>query len=193
MNLDQFHSRILSCQLCDLAHGRTKAVPGEGPCPARIMLVGEAPGAEEDITGRPFVGRAGRLLDRSLELAGIKRSDVFITSVVKCRPPENRKPERFEIETCHPYLLSQFDMVSPRVIGLMGNVAAKAVLNIQGVSKLHGQVFQDRFIVTLHPAAILRNNNLQDDFVSDLKKIKGLGSADEELFNETACKKPDQI
>lgn len=176
MDLDTLHSKILSCQLCDLAHGRTKAVPGEGPCPAGIMLVGEAPGAEEDITGRPFVGRAGRLLDRSLGLAGINRSEVFITSVVKCRPPLNRKPKSLEMESCRPYLRSQIDMVKPRVIGLMGNVACGALLNIQGVTALRGRVIQGRFFVTYHPAAVLRNNNLQEAFVTDLKNIKEMGS-----------------
>ena len=176
MNRDHLHSRILSCQLCDLAIGRTKAVPGEGPFPSKIMLVGEAPGAEEDITGRPFVGRAGRLLDRSLDLAGIKRSEVFITSVVKCRPPENRKPTSIEIKSCHTYMQSQIDLIQPRVIGLMGNVAAKALLNIQGVTTLRGRVYQGRFLVTYHPAAVLRNKNLQSDFVSDLKKIMNMGS-----------------
>jgi uracil-DNA glycosylase family 4 len=176
MNLDHLDSRILSCQLCDLAIGRTKAVPGEGPCPSKIMLVGEAPGAEEDITGRPFVGRAGHLLDRSLDLAGIKRSEVFITSVVKCRPPANRKPKIIEIKSCHPYLQSQIDLIHPRVVGLMGNVAAKALLNMHGVTSLHGQVFEGRFLVTFHPAAVLRNINLKGDFVSDLKKINEMGS-----------------
>jgi uracil-DNA glycosylase family 4 len=142
MNLDHIHSRIMLCQICDLAIGRTKAVPGEGPCRSKIMLIGEAPGAEEDITGRPFVGRDGRLLDRSLNLAGIKRSDVFITSVIKCRPPANRKPKSTEIESCHPYLQYQIDLIHPKVIGLMGNVAAKAILNMHGVTALHGQVFQ---------------------------------------------------
>lgn len=177
MNLDQLHSRIKTCQLCDLALGRTNAVPGEGPCPTGIMLVGEAPGAEEDITGRPFVGRAGRLLDECLLLAGIKRSEVFITSVVKCRPPKNRKPVRIEMETCHPYLQSQIDLIRPRVIGLMGNVAAGALLNVQGVTSLRGRIFQGRFLITFHPAAVLRNKNLQGDFVSDLKKIKEMDRA----------------
>jgi uracil-DNA glycosylase len=177
MNLDQLHSRIMTCQLCDLALGRTSAVPGEGPCPTGIMLVGEAPGADEDITGRPFVGRAGRLLDESLLQAGIKRSEVFITSIVKCRPPKNRKPKTIEIETCHPYLQSQIDLIRPRVIGLMGNVAAGALLNVQGVTSLRGRVFQGRFLITFHPAAVLRNKNLQGDFVSDLKKIKELDQA----------------
>jgi uracil-DNA glycosylase len=179
MNLDLLHSKISLCRLCDLALGRTKAVPGEGPCPAGIMLVGEAPGAEEDLTGRPFVGRAGRLLDRSLSLAGINRSEVFITSVVKCRPPLNRRPKKIEMESCNPYLQSQIDLVHPRVIGVMGNVAAGALLNLQGVTALRGQVLQGRFLVTFHPAAVLRNNNLQEAFVSDLKKIKEMVSGDQ--------------
>ena len=179
MTLDLLHSKISSCRLCDLALTRTKAVPGEGPCPARIMLVGEAPGADEDVTGRPFVGRAGRLLDRSLGLAGINRSEVFITSVVKCRPPLNRKPKSIEMESCHNYLQSQIDMIHPKVIGVMGNTAAGALLNLQGVTALRGRVLQGRFLVTYHPAAVLRNNHLQEAFVSDLKKIKEIGSCDQ--------------
>ena len=179
MTLDLLHSKISSCRLCDLALTRTKAVPGEGPCPARIMLVGEAPGADEDVTGRPFVGRAGRLLDRSLGLAGINRSEVFITSVVKCRPPLNRKPKSIEMESCHNYLQSQIDLVHPRVIGAMGNVACGALLNLQGITALRGRVLQGRFLVTYHPAAVLRNNHLQEAFVSDLKKIKEMGSSDQ--------------
>jgi uracil-DNA glycosylase family 4 len=172
MNLDQLHSRILSCQLCDLSCGRTNAVPGEGPCPADVMLVGEAPGAEEDIAGRPFVGRAGRMLDQSLAQAGIVRSEIFITSAVKCRPPGNRRPKSIEIEACHPYLQAQIDLIRPTVIGLMGNVAAKALLDVQGVTSLHGRFFQSRFFVTFHPAAVLRNRNLQGDFASDLIMLK---------------------
>jgi uracil-DNA glycosylase family 4 len=181
MNLEQLHSKILSCRLCDLSSGRTRAVPGEGPCPAQIMLVGEAPGANEDITGRPFVGRCGRLLDQSLARIGIKRDEVFITSVAKCRPQANRKPKKTEMQACLPYLHSQIDLVKPQIICLMGNVAAKALLNTQGVTSIHGQVFQGRFLVTFHPAAVLRNRNLQEDFISDLKKVRerGLGSGSE--------------
>jgi uracil-DNA glycosylase family 4 len=172
MSLDDLHSRILSCQLCDLASGRTRAVPGEGPCPAPIMLVGEAPGADEDKTGRPFVGRCGKLLDRSLAQAGINRSEVFITSVVKCRPQKNRKPKNAEMDACRPYLQSQIEIVRPQVIGLMGNVAVSSLLKRQGVTTLHGQIFEEKFLVTFHPAAVLRNKNLQEDFIADLKKLK---------------------
>jgi uracil-DNA glycosylase len=110
MDLDHLHEKIRVCQLCDLSLNRINAVAGEGPCPVEIMLVGEAPGREEDLTGRPFVGRAGRLLDAALTEAGLKRSEVFITSVIKCRPPDNRKPKRYEIEACHPYLETQMNM-----------------------------------------------------------------------------------
>ncbi|HSD56734.1 MAG TPA: uracil-DNA glycosylase [Methanotrichaceae archaeon] len=172
MKLEEIHKTIRSCPLCDLALSRTLAVPGEGPCPAEIMLVGEAPGAEEDLTGRPFGGRAGKLLTKALAEAGIDRSDVFITSVVKCRPPKNRKPKRWEIDACHPYLVAQMERVRPRVVCLMGNVASSAVLGKQGMASMHGQFFQDRFLVTYHPAAVLRNMTLMDALVSDFKKAK---------------------
>jgi DNA polymerase len=172
MDLDRLHEKIHLCQLCDLSLNRIKAVSGEGPCPAEIMLVGEAPGREEDLAGRPFVGRAGRLLDKALAEADLQRSEVFITSVIKCRPPENRKPKRYEIETCRPFLEAQMKVLNPRIVCLMGNVATQAVLGKQGVTSLRGQIWQDRFLVTYHPAAVLRNRNLMKDFVSDLKKAK---------------------
>jgi uracil-DNA glycosylase family 4 len=172
MKLEEIHKMIRSCQLCDLALSRTLAVPGEGPCPADIMLIGEAPGSEEDLTGRPFVGRAGKLLTKALTEAGIERSEVFITSVVKCRPPKNRKPKRWEIDACHPYLEAQMERVRPRIVCLMGNVASSAVLGKQGMASMHGRFFQDRFLVTYHPAAVLRNVKLMDTLVSDFKKAK---------------------
>jgi uracil-DNA glycosylase len=163
-----------ACMKCDLGAGRHKTVPGEGPCDAEILLVGEAPGAEEDLSGRPFVGRAGKVLDRALAQAVLDRSKIFITSIIKCRPPGNRKPKAWEIEECLPLLQAQIGAIKPRAIGLMGNVAAKAVLGLEGVTGLHGQVFQDRYVITYHPAAILRRRELQEDLVSDLKKLKEL-------------------
>jgi DNA polymerase len=136
------------------------------------MLVGEAPGREEDLKGLPFVGRAGKLLDKALLQAGLEKSEVFITSVVKCRPPENRKPKKEEINLCHPYLQAQMDLVHPRIVCLMGNTATQAVLGMQGVTNLRGQIQQGRFLITYHPAAVLRNRNLMEEFVSDLKKAK---------------------
>ena len=142
------------------------------PCPARIMLIGEAPGREEDLTGRPFVGRAGKLLDQALAQAGLQRSEVFITSIIKCRPPENRKPKQSEIKACLPYLRAQMEILLPEIVCLMGNVATGAVLGMNGITNLRGQILQDRFLVTYHPAAVLRNKNYMGDFVSDLKKAK---------------------
>ncbi len=170
MDIATLHKKICVCQLCDLALSRRVAVPGEGPCPSRIMLIGEAPGKYEDESGRPFVGRAGKLLDEALIKAGIKRNDVFITSVIKCRPPENRKPKRCEIDACNPYLMAQMEILSPNVVCLMGNVAAQTVLGSQGIAALRGKIFSGRFLVTFHPAAVLRNRNLMDAFISDLKK-----------------------
>jgi uracil-DNA glycosylase family 4 len=172
MDLVSLHEKICVCQLCDLAQTRTLAVPGEGPCPSKIMLIGEAPGKYEDESGRPFVGRAGKLLDEALIKAGFERKEVFITSVVKCRPPKNRKPKRCEIDACNPYLRAQMEMLNPKVVFLMGNVAAQTVLGIQGIAMLRGKIFQDRCLVTFHPAAVLRNRNLMDAFISDLKMAK---------------------
>ncbi len=169
--LDELAREISVCPLCDLALSRTIAVPGEGPADARIMIIGEAPGHEEDLTGRPFVGRGGKLLDRSLEEAGIDRSEVFITNVVKCRPPENRQPKRFEIDACHPYILAQIDTIKPLAICLLGNVASKAMINRTGVTALHGELIEGNYMTTFHPAAVLRNRDLKEAFVADLKKL----------------------
>jgi DNA polymerase len=136
------------------------------------MLIGEAPGKEEDLTGMPFIGRAGKLLDSALANAGLHRSEVFITSTIKCRPPKNRKPKKREIDACKPYLNSQIEILNPKVVCLMGNTATLAVLGIQGVTSLRGQILQDIFLVTYHPAAVLRNRNLMDEFVSDLKRAR---------------------
>lgn len=171
-SLRRLEDAISACRLCPLWQGRTLAVPGAGPAPARLMLVGEAPGREEDLKGLPFVGRAGRLMDEALDEAGLKREEVFITSVIKCRPPQNRKPNKKEIELCLPYLEDQMDAIRPRIICLMGNTAIQAVLGVVGVTVLRGRILSDRFLVTYHPAAVLRNRNLMADFVSDLREAK---------------------
>lgn len=172
IDIPTLHQKICTCKLCPLSVSRNCAVPGSGPSQAQIMLVGEAPGREEDLKGLPFVGRAGRLLDRALAEAGLERSEVFITSVIKCRPPENRKPKKGEVDLCRPYLQAQMDLVHPRIVCLMGNTATQAVLGMQGVTTLRGKIQQDRFLVTYHPAAVLRNNNLMEEFVSDLRMAK---------------------
>jgi uracil-DNA glycosylase family 4 len=171
-SLSSIAETIRSCNRCPLAKERTRAVPGEGPDRAEILLVGEAPGRDEDHAGRPFVGRAGSVLDRCLVEAGIERAQVFITNAVKCRPPGNRRPKKDEIEACRPYLEAQMSLIQPKVVILMGNAATKAVLGIEGVTSLRGQVFKDLFLVTFHPAAVLRNGNLKEDLVSDLLAAK---------------------
>ena len=165
---------VSACRLCPLWQARILAVPGAGPAPARLMLVGEAPGREEDLSGKPFVGRGGRLLDRALEQAGLDRSEIFITSVIKCRPPNNRKPLKKETTSCLPYLEAQIKIVRPKVVCLLGNTAAAAVLGRQGIQALRGRIWQERFVVTYHPAAVLRNKNLMADFVSDLERLNSL-------------------
>lgn len=171
IDLAHLDLQISSCRLCPLFLERNLAVPGCGPASADIMLIGEAPGREEDLTGKPFVGRAGRLLDDALKRAGLERSMVFITSVIKCRPPQNRKPKKKEIDQCRHFLEYQIEIIHPKIICLMGNTAAQAVLGIQGIADLRGRVLQNRYLVTFHPAAVLRNRNLMDDFVSDLKML----------------------
>ncbi len=171
-SLNSIAEEIRSCNRCSLAKERTRAVPGEGPGNAEILLIGEAPGRDEDHAGRPFVGRAGSILDRCLEEAGIERGQVFITNAVKCRPPKNRRPKKDEIEACRPYLEAQIGLVQPKVVILMGNAATKAVLEMEGVTSLRGQVYRDLFLITFHPAAVLRNGNLKGALVLDLLAAK---------------------
>ena len=173
-SLWRLEDAISACRLCPLWQGRVHTVPGAGPVPARLMLVGEAPGREEDLSGKPFVGRGGRLLDRALEQAGLDRSEIFITSVIKCRPPDNRKPLKKETASCLPYLEAQMEIVRPKVVCLLGNTAAAAVLGRQGIQALRGRIWEERFAVTYYPAAVLRNRNLMADFVSDLERLNSL-------------------
>ncbi len=173
-SIQDLETMIRTCKRCPLSKSRTYAVPGEGPENAKILLLGEAPGKDEDLSGKPFVGRSGKILDQCFAEAGIDRSCVFITNVVKCRPPQNRNPNAKETEACKPYLRAQLEMIDPKVVCLLGNVATKAVLGKVGVTSLHGQVFEGRFLVTFHPSAILRNRNLKPAFVSDLLTAKEL-------------------
>ncbi|MCQ8903990.1 MAG: uracil-DNA glycosylase [Methanothrix sp.] len=175
-DLRELASEIRRCERCGLSQTRRNAVPGDGPENARIMMIGEAPGAAEDLAGRPFVGRAGALLDRALDLAGLDRGEIFITNIVKCRPPGNRRPTEEEIRACMPYLRKQIEIIRPSAICLLGNVPAKAILGVQGVTSLRGRIFDDLYLITFHPAAVLRNMSRMELFVSDLAKLKGMRS-----------------
>src|SRR2546421_574533 len=137
--LDELTQQIRVCRKCPLHTSRTLAVPGDGKPSATVMIIGEAPGREEDKSGHPFVGAAGRFLDSVLEGSGIERTDFFITNIVKCRPPQNRTPKSNEIETCTSnYLFEQIELVNPRLIVLLGSVAAKKLLGVQSVNAARG-------------------------------------------------------
>ena len=155
-------AEALVCTRCPLAAGRTQVVFGAGDEHADLMFVGEGPGADEDRTGEPFVGRAGKLLTSLIEGIGLTRSDVYIANVVKCRPPGNRDPHPVEIESCQPYLEAQIGFIQPNVVVTLGNFATKLLLDTKvGITKLRGQSHPFRggamVIPVLHPSAVLRN------------------------------------
>ena len=154
--LDSLHVSIRRCRRCRLWKGRRKAVPGEGPCPAKMMFIGQAPGRNEDQTGRPFVGMAGRFLDSLFNHAKIDRKRVFITSAVKCFPPANRPPKKDEIRACRYYLMEQMRFVKPKAVVLLGKTACDTVLGGLDLGKAHGKRIEKdgvTYIPTYHPAA----------------------------------------
>jgi uracil-DNA glycosylase family 4 len=163
------------CTRCKLHKGRNKLVFGDGNPKAQLVFVGEGPGADEDVQGLPFVGRAGKLLTQMIEAMGLKRGDVYICNVVKCRPPQNRAPEPDEVETCSPYLLRQIDTIHPKVIVCLGAVAAKTLLNTtRGISNFRGEWLEWRghkLMATYHPAYLLRNPPVKADVWKDLQKV----------------------
>lgn len=182
---------ICKCHKCRLGGTRKKTVPGEGNLKAAIMLIGEGPGADEDEQGRPFVGRAGRLLTKILADAGINREDVYITNVVKCRPPENRVPQSDEAQACKVHLLRQIALIKPKFIGAIGNTAAKFLLgdNIGTITKIRGSWFDFeggiKLMPLFHPSYLLRNPSEEPgspkyNMSCDIKKLK---AACEEFSN----------
>ena len=174
-SLERIREEIERCTLCPLHETRAKAVAGEGPDRPKVMLIGEAPGKEEDLTGKPFVGRSGKLLTEILSDAGMKREDVFITSVVKCRPPKNRNPKSAEFSICiQTHLNRQIAVLNPAVVVLLGGIAAKAILGEKNVSEIRGRPLNRDgriFFPTYHPAAALRNPKWKKDLLADLHGI----------------------
>jgi len=174
--LQMFHEAIRDCQKCALAAGRTQVVFGSGNPEADIMFVGEAPGYYEDKEGRPFVGAAGKLLDRLLQEIGLQRSEIFIANVLKCRPPQNRDPLPDEVEACKPYLLRQIELIKPRVICTLGNFATQLLLEKKvGITKVRGRSFQmqDYFVFPmLHPAAALHREAFQASVREDFQHLR---------------------
>lgn len=174
-SLEEVRERLGECTRCDLALTRTSLVFGVGDPAARVMIIGEAPGRNEDLKGEPFVGAAGKLLDELLEHAGLRRADVYIANVLKCRPPENRDPQPAEIETCTPYLREQVRVIGPEIIVTLGNFATRFVLRTDApISRLRGEVRQvGRFTVLpiYHPAAAIYDRTKRDVLVGDFERL----------------------
>jgi len=177
-SLEQIEQLIGDCQRCPLSATRTRIVFGSGNPSARVMLIGEAPGRNEDLTGVPFVGAAGALLDELLAHAGLDRSEVFIANVVKCRPPENRNPAPLEIETCTPFLREQVRVIAPEVLVTLGNFATRFVLATdEGITGLHGvarHVGTFTVLPVYHPAAAIYDRTKREPLFADFALIKEL-------------------
>lgn len=177
-SLDDLNSKINTCLKCALGKTRTNFVFGVGNPKADIVVIGEAPGADEDAQGEPFVGRAGQLLNKILEATGFQREEVFILNILKCRPPGNRNPLPDEVEQCRPYLEKQLKLIDPKLILLLGRVAAESLLKTkEPLNKLRGKVHNYKgwkVMVTFHPAALLRNPNWKRPTWEDMKQFKEL-------------------
>jgi len=165
------------CTRCKLHKGRNKIVFGDGSVKAKLVFVGEGPGADEDKQGLPFVGRAGKLLTQMIEAMGLQRSDVYICNVVKCRPPDNRQPEKDEVTACSPFLFRQLDVLQPKVIVCLGSTAAQTLLQTnRGISHFRGEWLDFRgykMMATYHPAYLLRNPAAKGEVWKDLQKVMG--------------------
>lgn len=180
--------KIRHCQKCGLAKSRKNVVPGEGKVPSPVLLIGEAPGGSEDETGRPFCGKAGRVLDELLSTAGLKRQDIYIANILKCRPPGNRNPQPDEIQACHGYLDQQIDLVKPKIICCLGNFSTQYIMEkfglknkVQGISKIHGRVFiapvshgSIKIVPLYHPAVATYNANIMPILIQDFRMLKNI-------------------
>jgi DNA polymerase len=181
-SLEALAAMVAACTKCALAQTRTHVVPGEGNARAQLVLVGEAPGATEDETGRPFVGRAGLLLNDILKAIGLAREEVFICNVLKCRPPGNRDPEPLEVAACSPYLHRQLELIRPKVILALGRPAANTLLGTTAsLGELRGKLHRYRgipLIATYHPAALLRNPHWKRPTWDDVRIVRRLLDGD---------------
>ena len=185
---EQLRQRCLACRACSLAQERTQVVFGVGDPAAEVLLVGEAPGANEDKQGEPFVGRAGKLLDDMLQMIGLSRERIYITNSVKCRPPQNRDPLNVEQDACIGYLRRQAALVQPKIIVCLGRIAAKVIIKEDfKITQEHGQWFQRggvQMTAIYHPAALLRDESKRPDTFLDLKSIQ---AKVRELCEYTEC------
>mgnify|MGYP006279363533 CR=1 FL=1 len=185
-NWDELMEAIQSCTRCGLCKSRTHAVFGEGAIDAAVMFIGEGPGYHEDQSGRPFVGRAGELLTKMIKAMQFRREDVFITNIVKCRPPANRDPQDNEAAACLPYLNRQIDIVQPQIIVLLGAVPLYYLLGRRGITRIHGNFYQYRGITVLptyHPSFVSRSTQRKAEAWEDLQKVmKRVGKDPEETM-----------
>ena len=173
-SLEMIHQDIKTCKKCELCNTRNNAVPGIGDKNADVVFIGEAPGKNEDLYGEPFIGTAGKRLDDALENAGLTRSNVYITNIVKCRPPNNRVPNDTEKSMCNNYLEEELRIINPKIICLLGNTSFYSILGGKEISKNHGQIVHKNnrvYFITFHPAATIYNQKLLDVFKNDIKKL----------------------
>lgn len=174
-NWEELEEVVKQCRKCRLCETRKNVVFGVGNREADIMFIGEGPGADEDAQGEPFVGKAGQLMNMAFDMLGIKREEVYIANIVKCRPPNNRNPQDDEAENCLDYLRNQVILVKPKIIVLLGSVALKNVLGKEyGITASRGKWLERKGILympTWHPAALLRDENKKIDFIKDLKQV----------------------
>lgn len=174
---EELEKSIINCKKCKLCNNRTNIVFGIGNKNAKVMFIGEGPGADEDIQGIPFVGKAGKLMNMAFEGVGIKRDNVYIANIVKCRPPSNRNPEKDESIACMDYLRNQVMLVKPEIIVLLGSVALKNILGEEyGITASRGKWIEKKGILympTWHPAALLRDNSKKIEFWQDLQEVYG--------------------
>lgn len=172
--LDTIRKNVISCTRCELSKTRTNAVPGIGSVGTGIVFIGEAPGRNEDLQGAPFVGTAGKILSEALEYAGFIREDVYITNVVKCRPPNNRRPNKQELESCAAYLQKELENIQPKIICVLGNTAFGSLLGGKEITKNRGKIIRKHgnlYFITLHPAAVIYNQDLRQILKEDLKTL----------------------
>ncbi len=172
--LETIKQNVIKCTKCDLCKTRTNAVPGKGSFQSDVIFVGEAPGRNEDKNGEPFVGVAGKKLSIALEEAGISRDAVYITNIVKCRPPDNRVPNTNERNTCQEYLKQEISIIKPKIICILGNTAFNSILGGSEITKFRGKVVQKNnqlYFLTIHPAATIYNQKLIDVLKNDIVKL----------------------
>jgi uracil-DNA glycosylase len=172
--IDSIRSKVISCTKCNLSKTRTNAVPGKGNQRAEVVFIGEAPGRNEDLKGEPFVGSAGKILSEALTLSGLSRDDVYITNIVKCRPPNNRIPLRMEKECCSQYLLEELDTINPKIICILGNTAYDSLLGGNSITKNRGRLVEKngkRYFLTIHPAAAIYNPELKSVLNADMRLL----------------------